>query len=150
MKHSVPLNHNLIEIINCLPEKQFKNFCVTFFESLGLTNIESVPVAESGYVAGKGTIELGSLMSYHFAFFGKQHTGVVPEKVIQELRDVMENRTNKGIILTTGSFSRRAKRQAKIKGKVPIDLFDGNDLIHRLKNLQLKISIETGKVFKDK
>lgn len=150
MKHFVFLNHNEIEIINRLPEKLFKNFCFTFFASLGLTNIESLPVAESGCVTGKGTIELGILMSYHFVFLGKQHNGVVPETVIEELRNVMENKTNKGLILTTGSFSRHAKRLAKIKGKVPIDLIDRNNLVHKLKSMQLSISIETGKVFKDR
>ena len=150
MKDSVFLNRNEIEIINRLPAAQFKNFCFTFFESLGLTNVESVEAPESGCVAGKGTIELGILMTYYFVFLGRQHAGVVSESIIQELRDLMENKTNKGLILTTGSFSRQAKRQAKSKGKVPIDLFDRNALIYRLENMQLRISLETGKVFKDK
>lgn len=148
MKHSVFSNNSEIDIINSLDEQQFKNFCLTFFTSLGLRNIESVHALPSGGVTGKGTIELGIVMSYHFVFLGKQHIGVVPEKVIQELRDVMENQTNKGLILTTGSFSRQAKREAKIKGKVPVDLIDSDNLIHRLKNMQLRISTETGKVFK--
>lgn len=147
MEYSVFSNDNTIDIINQLGEQQFENFCFTFFASLGLTNIEPVNALEIGGVTGKGTIELGIVMSYHFVFLGIQHVEVVPEKAIQELRDVMENKTNKGLILTTGSFSRQAKRAAKIKGKVPIDLIDGNDLIHRLKNRQLRISPETGKVF---
>lgn len=150
MKDSAFLNRNEIEIINRLPAAQFENFCFTFFESLGLTNIESVAAAQSGCVTGKGTIELGILMTYHFVFLGTQHAGILSEQVIHELRGLMENKTNKGLILTTGSFSRQAKRQAKSKGKVPIDLFDANALIYRLENMQLRISIETGKVFKDK
>ena len=150
MKDSVFLNRNEIEIINRLPAAQFKNFCFTFFESLGLTNIESVASPESSCVTGKGTIELGILMTYHFVFLGIQHAGVISEQVIQELRDLMENKTNKGLIVTTGSFSRQAKREAKSKGKVPIDLFDRNALISRLENMKLRISPETGKVFKDK
>lgn len=139
-----------IEIINRMPPAQFKNFCFTFFESLGLTNIESDAVPECGYVTGRGTIELGILMTYHFVFLGTQHAGIVSEKAIQDLRDLMESKTNKGLILTTGSFSRQSKRQAKSKGKVPIDLFDRNALIYRLENMKLRISPETGKVFRDK
>lgn len=150
MKNSAFLNRNEIETINSLSAAQFKNFCFTFFESLGLTNIESVAVAEPGRVTGKGTIELGILMTYHFVFLGIQHAGVISEQVIQELRDLMGNKTNKGLIVTTGSFSRQAKRQAKSKGKVPIDLFDRNALISRLENMKLTISPGTGKVFKDK
>lgn len=149
MKDSALLNRNEIEIINRLPAEQFKNFCFTFFESRGLTNIESIAAPESGWVTGKGTIELGIVMTYHFVFLGRQHTGVVSENVIQQTRALMENKTNKGLILTTGSFSRQAKREAKSKGKIPIDLFDRNALLYRLENMQLRISPETGKVFKD-
>ena len=150
MKDSAFLNRNETETINSLSAAQFKNFCFTFFESLGLTNTESFAVPEPGRVTGKGTIELGILMTYHFVFLGIQHAGVISEQVIQELRDLMENKTNKGLIVTTGSFSRQAKRQAKTKGKVPIDLFDRNALISRLENMKLRISPETGKIFKDK
>lgn len=147
MKNPTLLDHGEIATINSLPSAQFKNFCLTFLAALGLSHIESVSIAGCGCVAGKGSIELGILMTYHFAFLGKQHNGIVPEEVIDAIRNVMEDRTRKGIILTTGSFSRQAKRQAKIKGKVPIDLIDGNSLIHRLKDKQLRISIETGEVF---
>ncbi len=147
MKHSVFLNHNEIEIINRLSATQFENFCFTFFASLGLTNIESVPVAECECVTGKGTIELGFLMSYHFVFLGKQHVGTVHDNIIQKIRDTMDSETNKGLVLTTGYFTREAKRQAKIKGKIPIDLIDRSDLIERLRKNNLKISIETGEVF---
>jgi restriction system protein len=145
MKHSVFLNHNEIEILNRLPETQFKNFCFTFFASLGLTNIESIPVAECECVAGKGTIELG-ILSYHFVFLGKQHVGTVDDNIIQKIRDTMDSKTNKGLVLTTGYFTREAKRQAKIKGKPPIDLIDRSNLIERLKKYNLKISIEIGEV----
>ena len=146
MKHRVFLDHSEIEIINRFTERQFKNFCVTFFSSLGLTNIESVPMAEYD-VAGKGTIELGILMSYHFVFIGIQHVGIVDDTIIQKIRDTMDSQTNKGLVLTTGYFSREAKRQAKAKGRIPIDLIDGTNLIERLRKHHIKISIQTGEVF---
>lgn len=140
------MNHNEIEIVNGLPETLFKNFCSTFFASLGLTKIESVLVAGCGCVTGKGTIELGVLKSYHFAFLGKQHVGAVHDNIIQKIRDTMDSETNKGVVLTTGYFTREAKRHAKIKGAPPIDLIDGRNLIERLKRYNLRISIETGEV----
>lgn len=137
-----------IEIIDGLSEIQFKNFCFTFMRTLGLTNINSVLVMENGEVIGKGSIELGIVMSYHFVFLAKQDNGVVNDTIIQKIRDDMDSATNKGIVLTTGYFDRETKRQAKIKGKIPIDLIDGSNLIERLQKSNLKISIETGEVFK--
>lgn len=136
-----------IEIINGLSKSQFKSFCFTFFHTIGFTNINAVSIREDGVVTGKGTIDLGILMSYHFVFLGKQHVETVPDNIIQEIRETMDSKTNKGFVLTTGYFTREAKRQAKIKGKPPIDLIDRNNLIERFKKYNLKISIQTGEVF---
>ncbi|MBY0462134.1 MAG: restriction endonuclease [Alphaproteobacteria bacterium] len=133
-----------IAIINALAEIQFKNFCTTFFQTLGLSNINSVLVMQNGVVTGKGAIELGIVKSYHFAFLAKQHTGAVSNQLIQELRDSMDSDTDKGIVLTTGYFTREAKRQAKTRGKIPIDLIDGNNLTQRLRRYNLSISAQTG------
>ncbi|MBA4155376.1 restriction endonuclease [Flavobacterium sp.] len=136
-----------IEIISGLSKTQFKSFCSTFFHLLGLTNINAVLIRENGVITGKGTINLGIVMSYHFVFFGKQHVGAVPDNIIQEIREIMDKETDKGLVLTTGYFTREAKRQAKIKGKPPIDLIDRSNLIERLKKYNLRISIDTGEVF---
>lgn len=142
------MNHNAVDIIDTLDVWQFKNFCSTFFASLGLSNVESVLQGECGSVAGKGTVELGALMSYHFAFLGVQHSGTLRDTIINEFRDTMDGQTNKGILLTTGHFSREAKSQAKSKGKIPVDLIDGKDLMDRLRSNSLEVSMQTGGVFK--
>ena len=99
--------------------------------TIGLTNINSVLVSENGVVTSKGSIELGIVMSYHFVFLGKQHLGSADDNIIQKIRDTMDSETNKGLVLTTGYFSREAKRQAKIEGEPPIDLIDSSNLIER-------------------
>lgn len=142
------MNNNAVDIIDTLDVWQFKNFCSTFFASLGISNVESVLQGGCGWIVGKGTIELGALMSYHFAFFGVQHSGTLPDTIINELRDTMDGQTNKGLLLTTGYFSREVKRQAKSKGKIPVDLIDAKDLIYRLRSNSLEVSMQTGEVFK--
>ena len=137
-----------IEIISGLSKTQFKSFCSTFFHLLGLTNINAVLIRENGVITGKGTINLGIVMSYHFVFIGIQHVGIVDDTIIQKIRDTMDSQTNKGLVLTTGYFSREAKRQAKAKGRIPIDLIDGTNLIERLRKHHIKISVQTGEVFK--
>ncbi len=141
------ISNSQIEIINGLSKTQFKSFCFTFFQTIGFTNINAVLIRENGVVTGKGIIDLGIVMSYHFVFFGKQHVGTVPDNIIQEIRETMDSETDKGLLLTTGYFTREAKRQAKIKGKLPIDLIDRSNLIERLKKYNLRISVETGEVF---
>jgi restriction system protein len=54
----------------------------------------------------------------------------------------MVGRADKGLIITTGTFTREAKREAQRDGAPPIDLMDGNDLAEKLKELRLGIDIE--------
>jgi restriction system protein len=54
----------------------------------------------------------------------------------------MVGRADKGLIITTGTFTREAKREVQRDGAPPIDLMDGNDLAEKLKELRLGIDIE--------
>ena len=54
----------------------------------------------------------------------------------------MVGRADKGLIITTGTFTREAKKEAQRDGAPPIDLMDGNDLAEKLKELRLGIDIE--------
>ena len=46
-------------------------------------------------------------------------------------------RADKGIIMTTGSFSRDAKSEAVRDGVVPIELVDGEKLVDLFESLEL-------------
>ena len=46
-------------------------------------------------------------------------------------------RADKGIIITTGSFTREAKKEAVRDGVPPIELVDGENLIEMLESLEL-------------
>jgi restriction system protein len=54
----------------------------------------------------------------------------------------MVGRADKGLIITTGTFTREAKREASRDGAPPIDLINGNDLAEKLKENKLGIEIE--------
>jgi restriction system protein len=54
----------------------------------------------------------------------------------------MQGRADKGIFITTGTFTREAIKEATRDGAPPIDLVDGELLCERLKVLRLGIEIE--------
>lgn len=54
----------------------------------------------------------------------------------------MIGRAEKGLILTTGSFTREAKKEANRDGAPPVDLIDGNEFAEKLKELRLGVDIE--------
>ena len=49
----------------------------------------------------------------------------------------MEGRADKGIIITTGSFTADARKEALRDGARPIELVDGQKLIEMFEHLQL-------------
>ncbi len=53
----------------------------------------------------------------------------------------MIGRADRGLVLTTGSFSRDAKIEATRDGAPPIDLVDGEQLLDKLKELKLGVNV---------
>jgi len=54
----------------------------------------------------------------------------------------MVGRTDKGLFITTGSFTRDAVQEASRDGAPAIDLIDGHDLCALLKELRLGVNVE--------
>ena len=52
----------------------------------------------------------------------------------------MVGRADKGLIITTGGFTRDAPLEATRDGAPPIDLIDGEQLIDKLKDLGLGVA----------
>ena len=61
---------------------------------------------------------------------------------IRDFRGAMQGRTDKGLFITTGTFTRDATKEATRDGAPLIDLIDGEELVERLKELRLGVTIE--------
>ena len=64
------------------------------------------------------------------------------DKHIRDFRGALIGRADKGLFVTTGSFTRDAMREATRDGATPIDLIDGDELADKLKELGLGIETE--------
>ena len=54
----------------------------------------------------------------------------------------MVGRADKGLLITTGNFTKDAMREATRDGALAIDLVDGDQLVEKLKELSLGIRTE--------
>ena len=54
----------------------------------------------------------------------------------------MSGRTDKGLFITTGTYTREAKKEAQREGAIPIDLIDGLDFAEKLKDLRLGAEVD--------
>ena len=132
----------LIETIKKIDPDQFERLCQRLLRELGFVNVEVTGKTNDGGIDGKGIVKIGSVLSFHVVFQAKRYKGSVSSSVIRDFRGAMVGRADKGLIMTTGSFTREAKKEAQRDGATPIDLIDGNDFAEKLKELKLGVSIE--------
>lgn len=73
----------------------------------------------------------------HVVFQCKRYQGSVSSYHVRDFRGAMVGRADKGLLITTGTFTRDAIREATRDGAPPIDLVDGDQLADKLKELGL-------------
>jgi len=132
----------IIEELQSIAPSAFERLCQRLLRELGFQNVEVTGHTNDGGIDGKGMLRLGGVLSFHVIFQAKRYKGSVSPSVVRDFRGAMVGRADKGLIITTGTFTREAKKEAQRDGAPPIDLMDGNDLAEKLKELRLGIDIE--------
>jgi restriction system protein len=81
------------------------------------------------------------VLSFHVIFQCKRYKDTVSSAVVRDFRGAMVGRADKGLLITTGTFTRDARAEAQRDGAPPLDLIDGEELVHKLKDLRLGINV---------
>lgn len=132
----------LIEVIKGITAEKFEKLCQRILRELGFNNVVVTGKSHDGGIDGMGILKLGEVLSFRVAFQAKRYDGTVGSSIIRDFRGAMMGRADKGLIITTGVFSRDAVKEATRDGATPIDLIDGNDLAKHLKKLGLGVDVE--------
>lgn len=131
----------LLSILTELPPDTFERLCQRLLRESGFTEVKVTGRSGDGGIDGVGIVRLGGLLSFPIIFQCKRYKGTVGASTIRDFRGAMIGRADRGLVLTTGSFSREAKIEATRDGAPPIDLVDGEQLLDKLKELQLGVAI---------
>lgn len=129
----------------------FERLAKRILRESGFVQVEVTGRSGDGGIDGKGIMRLSGLLSFHVIFQCKKYKGSVTASDIRDFRGAMIGRADKGLFITTGTFTRDAVRESIRDGAPPIDLIDGDQLADKLKELGLgikkelveKISIDT-------
>ena len=95
-----------------------------------------------GGIDGLGVYRLG-LVSFPVFFQCKRYQGSVSSGAVRDFRGAMSGRGDKGLLITTGSFTADAKKEASRDGAPPVDLIDGDRLCKLLKQYELGVRTVT-------
>ena len=87
-----------------------------------------------------------SLVSFPIYFQCKRYKGSVSAGTVPDFRGAMAGRGEKGLLVTTGSFTRSAREESNRDGAPPVELIDGDDLCGLLKEYELGVRTQIRQV----
>jgi restriction system protein len=126
-----------------LPPAAFERLVQRLLRESGFTQVEVTGRSGDGGIDGRGIARIHGFMSFHVLFQCKRYKGTVSAGEIRDFRGAMVGRADKGLFITTGTFSPSAVKEATRDGAPPIDLVDGIELAEKLRDLGLGVHKET-------
>lgn len=122
----------------------FERLVQRLLREAGFIQVEVTGRSGDGGIDGKGIMRLGGLLSFHVLFQCKRYRGSVSANQVRDFRGAMVGRADKGLLITTGNFTRDAMQEATRDGADPIDLVDGDKLLDLLNDFGL--GVETKRI----
>jgi restriction system protein len=133
----------LLNILKKLEPSEFERLCQRVLRESGFIQVTVTGKSGDGGIDGTGIVRLGGFLSFRVIFQCKRYQGSVSSQQIREFKGTMVGRADKGLFITTGTFTRDAKTEATRDGSPPIDLVDGEQLVEKMKELGLGVKIKT-------
>lgn len=156
VEESLEWKEKLLSTILEISPSAFEKLVQRLLRESGFVEVEVTGRSGDGGIDGKGIARMSGLLSFHVIFQCKRYKGSITPSQIRDFRGAMQGRADKGIFITTGSFTRDARKEATRDGAPPIDLIDGEMLCEKLKEFSLGVKtriveeIEIDKLFFDK
>jgi restriction system protein len=127
----------LLEVLLSLPADGFERLCQRLLRESGFEQVVVTGRSGDGGIDGHGVLQVNPLVSFKVLFQCKRYKGVVSASQVRDFRGAMMGRADKGIILTTGTFTVDAQKEALRDGVPAIELVHGEKLLDMFENLEL-------------
>lgn len=131
----------LLEALLALEPAAFERLCQRVLRESGFVKVEVTGRGGDGDIDGTGVLRI-NLLSFQVLFQSKRYRGSVSPSVVRDFRGAMVGRADKGLIITTGTFTAEARKEATRDGAPAIDLIDGDTLCDLLKSLKIGVKVE--------
>lgn len=128
---------NLLSVLLDISPDALERLAQRLLRESGFIQVEVTGKVGDGGIDGKGIVKISGFLSFHVIFQCKRYKGSISPSQIRDFRGAMQGRADKGLFITTGTFTRDAIKEATRDGAPPIDLIDGELLCEKLKELNL-------------
>ena len=130
---------DLIQVLQSLTPSGFERICQRLLRESGFEKVVVTGQSHDGGIDGFGTLEMNPFVSFKVLFQCKRYKGTVSRAQVGDFRNAMIGRAEKGIIMTTGTFSADAIKEANREGAPQVELVDGEKLVEMFKRVELGV-----------
>jgi restriction system protein len=130
----------LLNTILELPPDRFEHLAKRLLREAGFVQVTVTGGGGDEGIDGTG-IYRQALVSFPVYFQCKRYKGTVPPSAVREFRGAIQGRGEKGLLITTGSFTAQAQSEASRPGAPLVDLIDGDTLADLLKQYRLGVKV---------
>lgn len=141
--HEITINDDstyrkkLLEILMSLPPSGFERLCQRLLRESGFEQVTVTGRSGDGGIDGHGILQINPFVSFKVLFQCKRYANSVSSSQVRDFRGAMMGRADKGIIITTGTFTPDAQKEALRDGVPPLELVHGDKLLDMFENLEL-------------
>lgn len=122
----------LSEILHSMDPYVFEKLAMYVLRECGFIDVSVTNPSRDGGIDGTVRLKINGIFSMNVAFQRKRYKGSVGASIVNEFRGSLPRGIEKGVIITTGTFTRDAKAEATNVSKIPIDLIDGDEFMDML------------------
>lgn len=122
----------ITDILHHLDPYAFERLAQRLLRECGFSDVQVTKRSGDGGIDGIGKLRIQGIFSFNVAFQCKRYKGQVGASAIRDFRGSLGTNIEKGVLITTGAFTKAAKDEASSEGKRLIDLMDGEELINKL------------------
>lgn len=131
---------HLIARLLAISADGFERLSQRLLREAGFVNVTVLGKSGDGGIDGVGVYRL-SLVSFPVYFQCKRYKGTVTAGAVRDFRGAMAGRGEKGLLITTGSFTKDAQNEASRDGAPPVELIDGERLCELLRDFRLGLEV---------
>lgn len=138
-----PWKTELADTLHNMNPYAFERLAMLLLRECGFSQVRVTKKSGDGGIDGTGKLRINGIFSFNVAFQCKRYTGSVSAGDIRDFRGSLTTDIEKGIFITTDTFTRAAREEASNAGKQQIDLIDGTEFIGKLIEYRLGVTEKT-------
>lgn len=135
--------NRLLVLLKSLSPSGFERLSQRLLREAGFEEVIVTGKTGDGGIDGNGVLRINPFVSFQVLFQCKRYDKSVTSSQVRDFRGAMMGRADKGIIITTGTFTSDARKEAMRDGVPPIELVDGEKLMEMFERLELGLKPKT-------